>query len=385
MKQPTKTAKEGKADKTRKVGNNDGFALWFPVCAWILFIIVGILFYFRDSFTDKFIGQIGASTQYMVPSTGTEQADKPKDTLNTQSTALAALGKVAPMVKIPGGVYMMGNDLAGSSDQRPAHEVQLSPFEIDKFEVTNQQFRLFVEATGYKTTAETSGWSYVFDSKKKGWTKMPGANWETDRLISPAGSAGDDWLKLPVVHVSYIDALAFCDWAEKRLPTEAEWEYVARSGLIDADFSWGNQREPNGRYMANYWQGWFPTENADADGFHFLAPVGSFPISEYGVYDITGNAAEWCSDIYDENYYRRSPRENPQGPIPDDAELLSDENGEMIVSAADSFRSRVVRGGSYLSAENSDAAYKVFVRSKQLENLSYQNIGFRCVRDCDKK
>ena len=278
------------------------------------------------------------------------------------------LEKIAPMVRLNGGVFDMGNNNSGYTDQRPTHEVELDTFFIDVYEVSNRQFLLFVESTGYETTAEMQGWSYVFDLKQKGWVKMPGANWRTASVLSDASgldkSVGlDQWVDLPVVHVSYIDALAFCEWAGKRLPTEAEWEYAARGGLLDAEYPWGNQREPNGRMLANYWQGWFPEDNQIADGFFYLAPVGSFPKNPYGLYDVCGNAAEWCSDLYDPEYYLNSGRRNPKGP--------------------DESRSgnRVVRGGSYLSAENSDAAFKVSARSQQPENLSYHDLGFRCVKD----
>ena len=278
--------------------------------------------------------------------------------------------KIAPMVRLSGGVFVMGNDNSGHADQRPSHEVELDPFYIDIYEVTNRQFQIFIESTDYITTAEKLGWSYVFDLKQKGWVKMPGANWRTASALSEASgldkSVGiDQWVDLPVVHVSHEDALAFCEWAEKRLPTEAEWEYAARGGLLDAEYPWGNQREPNGRMLANYWQGWFPEDNGVIDGFFYLAPVGSFPKNAYGLYDVSGNASEWCSDWYDSEYYLNSGRMNPKGPGLDEIQSGN----------------RVVRGGSFLSAENSDAAFRVSVRSKQPENVSYHDLGFRCVRD----
>ena len=268
--------------------------------------------------------------------------------------------QLAPSVHLPGGVFLMGNDQAGNPEERPAHEVELSPFTIDIYEVTNRQFRLFVEATGYITSAEKRGWSYLFDEKQKGWVKMPDANWRVPFPIDPTMDNGDQWVERPVVHVSWDDANAYCRWAGKHLPTEAQWEYAARGGLIDCDYPWGNIREPQGRILANYWQGWFPEENSSADGFLLLAPVGSFPKNGYGLYDMAGNAAEWCQDDYDAGFYLNSPRKDP-----------------CRVASPGEFSFKVVRGGSFLSAENADTGYRVSARLGQPQEMSYMNIGFR--------
>ena len=256
----------------------------------------------------------------------------------------------------------MGNDQAGNPEERPAHEVELDPFIIDIYEVTNRQFRLFVEATSYVTSAEKRGWSWLFDEKQKGWVEMPGANWRTPFPIDPTTDSGAPWIGWPVVHVSWDDACAYCDWAGRRLPTEAQWEYAARGGLIDCEYPWGNMREPQGRLLANYWQGWFPEENLGTDGFLLLAPVGSFPKNGYGLHDMAGNAAEWCHDDYDAVFYLNSPRKKPIRTVPPGESSL-----------------KVVRGGSFLSAENADAGYRVSARLGQPREMSFMNIGFRTV------
>ncbi len=361
------------------------------ICLWGLFFVAAIFFFlFRGgaglSGAKSDLPELSPPDFSLQRSDSTDKTDRPaaensgEATQNIQKLREETLAKIAPMVRLPGGVYLMGNDLSGSADQRPAHEVRLSPFEIDVYEVTNRQFRLFVDATGHITSAERRGWSYVFDSQEKSWVKKPGANWKTTAQNLDHAVRLDRWGDLPVVHVSYIDAVAFCDWAGKRLPSEAEWEYAARGGLIDAEFPWGNRREPEGRFLANYWQGWFPEKNTAADGFLFLAPVGSFPKDNYGLFDIIGNVSEWCNDRFGSTYYRYSVRDNPPGPGESESETAWVQADPERPEAGETVFLRVVRGGSFLSAENSDAAYKVSARSKQPENLSYEDLGFRCAK-----
>jgi len=299
------------------------------------------------------------------------------------------LDAIAPMVPLPGGSFRMGNDTASERDQRPAHTVRLKPFRIDQYQVTNRQFRLFVSETKYVTTAERFGWSYLFDFKRKAWGRMVGAFWR-----NPLGKAStsdaevDAMADFPVVHVSWDDAQAFCDWAGKRLPTEAEWEYAAKGGLLDAVYPWGDRRVVDGKHQANYWQGWFPDENTAEDGFLRLAPVGSFPPNRYGIFDFGGNAWEWCADRYAVDYYRRSPLDNPLGPTSEDTETatipmlqLRKEKGQFVseeIAGIDEVSQRVIRGGSFLSAENGDAGYRVTARASQPQPLSFQDVGFRC-------
>ncbi|MDR1924034.1 MAG: formylglycine-generating enzyme family protein [Planctomycetaceae bacterium] len=332
---------------------------------------------------------------------------------NQQSTSTPAstssraeLDAVAPMVSIVGGTFRMGNDIAKERDCRPQHRVRLSPFKLDKYEVTNQQFALFVKDTKYRTTAEKSGWSYVFDFERKTWARVVGACWwnpsgkntENDPHVNSNSnqfhtkkSSLNSIYDLPVVHVSWDDAAAFCDWAGKRLPTEAEWEYAARSGLLDASYPWGDMRTVNGQYHANFWQGWFPHNNSVADGFQLLAPVGSFPATRFGLCDIAGNVWEWCGDKYSPDYYRNSPLDNPLGPNSENAKstkitintvqkINNRYTGEEFGGVEEVFL-RVIRGGSFLSAENNDAGYRVTARGNQPQSLSFQDVGFRCAKN----
>lgn len=308
----------------------------------------------------------------------------------------AELEKIAPMVYLPGGRFHMGNDHGVFADQRPRHEVRLDPFEIDRTEVTNLQYRMFVEATGYRTLAQRRGWSYVFDFSRKRWVRKVGACW-----FNPEGRGGTsdpqspefrEMLDHPVVHVGWDDAVAFCRWAGKRLPTEAEWEYAARAGRPTTVYPWGDRRVLDGRIMGNFWQGIFPRTNSAADGYLLSAPVGSFPESPNGLVDLGGNVAEWCHDRYAADYYRFSEGENPVGPDADDAETVAaplqtvrrNRDGRYEVLYEDleeQVDRRNVRGGSFMSSENNGAAYRVDVRSWQPQTLSYRDLGFRAVRD----
>jgi len=304
----------------------------------------------------------------------------------------ARLDSMAPMKALPGGTFRMGSDTAPERDQRPMHRVRLSPFKIDLYPVTNRQFQMFVRETQYTTTAERQGWSYIFHGESKAWARMAGANWRNpsgNNLYAEIESgAMTAMLDLPVVHVSWEDAEAFCRWAGKRLPTEAEWEYAAKGGLLDAVYPWGNQRQIDGKYLANYWQGRFPDENMGADGFLGLAPVGSFPANPYGLFDMGGNVWEWCGDRYAADYYRRSPLENPAGPSVEEGETtavarltLRREAGQYVgetMGNVDTMPLRVIRGGSFLSAENTDAGYRTTARGSQPQSLSFQDVGFRC-------
>ena len=259
------------------------------------------------------------------------------------------------MVLINGGKFLMGTE-DGMSYEAPVHEVTIKSFWMDRHEVTVAEFSMFVSATGYKTDAEKFGWSGAFDLKTGEWKRTKGANWRhPDAPRSEAAS------NEPVCQVSWNDAAAYTKWAGKRLPTEAEWEYAARGGLVQKKYSWGDELRPNGKPLANWWQGNFPDQNTGEDGFIGRAPVESFPPNGFGLYDVTGNVWEWCADWYTDDYYLKSARDDPRGP--------------------DDGKERVIRGGSWMCAENFCTNYRVASRSQATPDSGLNNLGFRCVRD----
>ena len=257
------------------------------------------------------------------------------------------------MIFIKGGNFLMGTE-DGTSYEAPVHEVVVDSFWMDRHEVTVAEFSMFVAATGYKTDAEKFGWSGAFDLKTGEWKRTKEANWR-----HPDGPRSEAASNEPVCQVSWNDAAAYAKWAGKRLPTEAEWEYAARGGLAQKKYSWGDDLRPNGKPAANWWQGNFPDHNTGEDGFIGRAPVESFPPNGYGLYDVTGNVWEWCADWYMDDYYVNSGRDNPTGP----------ENG----------KERVIRGGSWMCAENFCTNYRVAARSQATPDSGLDNLGFRCV------
>ncbi|HSH93408.1 MAG TPA: formylglycine-generating enzyme family protein, partial [Roseimicrobium sp.] len=295
------------------------------------------------------------------------------------------------MVWIPGGVFLMGSE-KGQADEKPVHEVEVDGFWIDRTEVTNEEFLKFVKATGYVTVAERKpdakdfpgvppenliAGSIVFNPPPGDdiplndhmiwWTYVPGANWR-----HPEGpeSTIQGREKHPVVHISWIDAAAYCKWAGKRLPTEAEWEYASRGGLSGAEYGWGNELTPAGKQMANIWQGKFPNNNTLEDGFRGTAPVGSFSPNGYGLYDMAGNVWEWVQDWYTPDYYGRSPRLNPQGCL----------ESESFDPNEPGLKKRIQRGGSYLCTDLYCGAYRPSRRMKTSPDTGLSHAGFRCVK-----
>ncbi|HEX4953718.1 MAG TPA: formylglycine-generating enzyme family protein [Thermoanaerobaculia bacterium] len=256
------------------------------------------------------------------------------------------------MVALPGGVFLMGTD-DGFPYEGPAHEVELSPFRLDRYEVTVADFRRFVEATGTTTEAERFGWSGAFDRETGAWVRVDGATWR-----APEGPGALPAEEEPVTQVSWRDADAFCRHYGRRLPTEAELEYALRAGLRGQLYPWGDEVSPGGRHLANLWQGPFPDADRGEDGFAGRAPVGRFPPNPWGFYDLAGNVWEWCADWWAEDTYDQAPRRDPQGPA----------SGE----------ERVIRGGSWLCTPHSCAGFRAAARSHATPDSGLNNLGFRC-------
>lgn len=259
------------------------------------------------------------------------------------------------MVFIKGGEFLMGAD-DGMAHEAPVHKVSVKSFWMDAHEVTVAEFEKFVKATNYQTEAEKFGWSGVFDVKSGEWIKGDNATW-----LNPDGSGEKPLPDEPVTQVSWNDAARYARWADKRLPTEAEWEYAARGGQVGKKYAWGDELRPEGKPAANWWQGTFPGRNTEEDGFLKRAPVGSFAPNGYGLYDMSGNVWEWTADWYWGDYYENSPTDNPKG--------------------AGFGTEKAMRGGSWMCAENFCSNYRVAGRSRATPDSGLNNLGFRCVRD----
>lgn len=312
------------------------------------------------------------------------------------------------MVWIPGGEFSMGTDdptplVCGGPDSmpdaRPVHRVYVDGFWMDITEVTNAQFAEFVKATGYLTIAEIAptkeefptappenlkAGSTVFTPTDKPvplnnhyqwWRYEHGANWRHPDGPSSSIEGKDNY---PVVHIAYPDAAAFCKWAGKRMPTEAEWEFAARGGHAGDVYSWGNELHPDGKFMANTYQGTFPMKDTGEDGFAGIAPVKQFQPNSYGLYDVAGNVWEWCSDWYRPDTYARQIAaagganaviKNPKGPT---SPYDPAEPGE---------KKRVHKGGSFLCTDQYCTRYMVGTRGKGEEKTGSNHVGFRCVKD----
>jgi sulfatase modifying factor 1 len=282
-------------------------------------------------------------------------------------------GSTEGMVKLDGGLFWMGTESAEgfvADGEGPIRDVTLDAFYIDQYPVTNRAFREFIDSTGYKTEAERFGWSFVFhthipkhavDDTVKGiewWCKVSAAAWNRPEGPDSNVDSRDNY---PVVHVSWQDALEYCRWAGKRLPTEAEWEYAARGGLEQKTYPWGDELTPDGKHLCNIWQGSFPYDDLGEDGFTAPAPVDAYPPNGYDLYTITGNAWEWCADWFDPSWHVTATRKNPVGP------------------PQGSFR--VMKGGSYLCHKSYCNRYRVAARTSNTPDSSTTNISFRCVRD----
>ena len=299
---------------------------------------------------------------------------RPTDAAPALGAVAAGTDDVPALVDIPGGTFTMGTDeLIGypADGEGPAHPVTVDPFRIARAPVTNAQFAAFAEATGYRTQAEVEGSSFVFGGllpddfpdtqgvvAAPWWRLVIGSSWR-----HPEGpqSSIDDRPDHPVVHVSWIDARAYCAWTGTRLPTEAEWERAARGGLEQHHFPWGDDLEPDGEHRMNVFQGEFPGVNTAADGWAGTSPVGSYAPNGFGLVDVTGNVWEWCADWFDPRWYRTGESDRPSGPPDGDQ--------------------RVTRGGSYLCHASYCNRYRVDARSSNTPDSSTGNTGFRCAAD----
>ncbi len=273
------------------------------------------------------------------------------------------------MVAIPAGDYQVGSDRF-YPEESPPRQVSIDSFEIDLAPVTNAEFQQFVDATGYQTVSERPPdptlypdlppeeqipESVVFipppptvdrSQPLSWWALIAGADW---RHPQGPDTSLDGLMQHPVVHVAFEDALAYADWAGKRLPSADEWEIAARGGLVDQDYAWGSEKTPEGRWLANVWQGPFPWVNQETDGWFWTSPVGSFPANGYGLVDVCGNVWEWTSTPY---------------AVPD---------GEQ--------ERRVIKGGSFLCADNYCHRFRPSALMGQTLDTATCHMGFRCAVD----
>ncbi|NCF41972.1 MAG: SUMF1/EgtB/PvdO family nonheme iron enzyme [Bacteroidetes bacterium] len=327
----------------------------------------------------------------------------------TQIKKEEQISQIPGMVWIPGGIYDMGasdSDRMALSHEKPKHTVKVDGFYMDETEVTNAQFSRFIQATNYITTAERPvDWelikqqlppgtpkphdslllpgSLLFKKTKESvpnlydfsqwWRWTNGANWKKPE---GKGSSIDGKDNHPVVHVSYEDAMAYCHWAGRRLPTEAEWEFAARGGKRDKIYFWGDLTDKLSSYV-NSWEGEFPVDNTQADGFEKSAPIKTYPPNGYGLYEISGNVWEWTSDWYSSQYYQyckeNSITNNPKGPN----EAFNPNNPYID--------ERIIRGGSFLCNASYCASYRVSSRMATDPNTSLEHLGFRTVMDLKKE
>lgn len=313
--------------------------------------------------------QVVALQRHPVPKTGMSQYPLP-------FAGELPLSIYENMVTLPPGEFLMGTDhdaAFAAQGERPVRRVRLRSFQIGSSPVTNEEFAKFVAATGFRTEAEMYGWSFVFWSHiprdrvealvtdtvagAPWWCQVPGSFW---RAPEGPGSGVDQRMDHPVVHVTWNDAQAYCAWAGTRLPTEAEWEYAARGGLVQKLYPWGDDLRPSGEHRCNIWQGAFPQEDTAEDGYAGTCPVTAFPPNGFRLYSMTGNTWEWCADWFGvQNHF---------------AEVTDDPAGASASTA------RVMKGGSFLCHESYCNRYRVAARSSNTPDSSSSNVGFRYAR-----
>ena len=296
------------------------------------------------------------------------------------------------MVALAGGRFRMGSD-DFYPEERPCREVEVGAFEIDVAPVTNRDFAEFIAATGYATLAERAPDPALYPEADPAMLRPGSSVFTTPPVMPPSMNPGYWWSYLfgadwrhpygpasgidgiedhPVVHIAYEDAEAYCAWAEKRLPTEAEWEFAARGGLEGAAYAWGDALAPGGKQQANYWDGAFPIERRTP--WPRTSPVGSFPANGFGLCDMIGNTWEWTSD-----WYSDKPGKSPSCCAPDERakrDASHDPN-----DPGRNFPRKVLKGGSHLCAANYCRRYRPAARYPQTVDTSTSHIGFRCARD----
>ncbi len=288
------------------------------------------------------------------------------------TSAPATAGSTEGMILLESGTFLMGSDDPSfpADGEGPIREVTVKPVWIDPFAVSNERFAAFIDATGHGTEAESFGWSYVFYqflpsdfpptrgvAEAPWWRQVHGADWR-----HPEGPDSDleGRLDHPVVHVSWNDAVTYAAWAGKRLPTEAEWEYAARGGLEQKRYPWGDRLVAGKRWHCNIWQGTFPTSNTAKDGHLGTAPVDAFEPNGFSLYNMSGNAWEWCTDWFGSDHPPEQsfdPKGPPQG------------------------QAKVTKGGSYLCHASYCNRYRVAARTSNTPDSSTGHMGFRLVRD----
>jgi sulfatase modifying factor 1 len=352
-------------------------------------------FYLATVFT-SFSSCQGNSMNHEKQVAAAEQASLPVEQVNNVTPADGPAG----MVWIQGGDFTMGTDTDSQArpDESPAHKVHVDGFWMDVTEVTNAQFVAFVKATGFITEAEKKpDWnelkkqlppdtpkppdsffvagSLVFNPPNhpvplnnvgQWWSWVPGADWK--HPLGP-GSSIEGRENYPVIHVSWDDAVAYCKWAGKRLPSEAEWEFAARGGYSDKKYPWGDDTHYSKH--ANTWDGHFPDVNSKEDGYELLAPVKSFAPNGYGLYDMAGNVWEWCSDWYRSDYYQQLAKQKVSANPPGPADSFDPEEPTVP--------KRVNRGGSFLCNDSYCSSYRVTARMKTSPDTGLEHCGFRGV------
>ena len=319
--------------------------------------------------------------------------------------ALTKPVEIDKMVFIPGGKFMMGSDKF-YPEEKPVHEVTVDGFYIDKYTVTNGEFRKFVKETGYITVAERPldpkdypgadpnllvPGALVFQKSDRAvnlndyhnwWAWVPGTSWQHPK---GPGSNLHEMKEHPVVHVAYEDAEAYAKWAGKEPPTEAEWEFAARGGLEAKNFTWGDDDVQLTKPMANTWQGEFPYQNLLVDKYEGTAPVGSFEPNGYGLYDMAGNVWEWTSDWYVPHLDETANKVKTCCTTSINPRVVSSDASYDPCQPQIKIPRKVVKGGSHLCAPNYCLRYRPAARQPQMIDTGMSHIGFRCIVRVDGK